>query len=120
MERHIAVPEYFLDMVAEKLPEDFKQMYAVEWLQKNGTRVPCDVLPHCSKGDLLEQEGLKDVSGIDCALPQRFVDNIMEKMNFNICPHFAMDCRSSSYKLIPLTIVGKAMLPVIEKVMFNK
>lgn len=121
MEKHIAVPLYFLEVLKEHLGKDsgFSRNYCLDYLIDHGTKVPVESLPHHSKGELMEDAGLKDVSGIDCALPQGLVDNIQEKLNFNIVPHFVMDCRGN-FKLLPITSIGRAIFPVIEKIIFNK
>jgi hypothetical protein len=114
------VPEYVLEKVVNVLGEEheFIKDYLIVWLLKNGTKVPVEVLPNHSKMDLVEEVGLKDVSGIDYALPQGVVDKVQKEMNFNIVPHFVMDCRGS-YKLLPITSIGRAILPVIEKVIWK-
>jgi hypothetical protein len=123
MDKHIAVPEYVLESIIKTFGEDHELIknYAIVWLLKNGTKVPVEVLPNITKRDLLEEVVGKDnTSEIDYALPQQLVDRVQEVIGFNIVPHFCMDCRTINFQLLPITSIGKAVLPIIKKIILGE
>lgn len=121
MDKYKMVSVKFLEGLAKRVVDnkltkaDHKILISI---LESGPNVPTELTPDVTKRDLVKELYPDGYSGIDFALPQNFVNTVQERMGFNICPHFVMDCRGI-FKLIPITSIGKAMLPVIYRVCFN-
>jgi len=71
--------------------------------------------PGITKDDLAQLAGLKTY---DPSLPQGWVDMVRNQLNFNVAPHFVYGYDDTKMgRPVPITSIGKAMLPVINHVM---
>ena len=71
--------------------------------------------PGITKDDLAQLAGLKTY---DPSLPQGWVDMVRNQLNFNVAPHFVYGYDDNKMgRPVPVTSIGKAMLPVINHVM---
>ena len=105
------VPERYLNYLAknEKTRDFAHQML-------NSTdRAPLEFCPDVTIHDLMPE----DSNGIEYDLPLRIVYDIQEKMNFDIRGHFVSDCRQG-FELLPVTTVGRAVLPIINKIIYKE
>jgi len=72
-------------------------------------------IPGITKDDLAQVAGLKVY---DPSLPQGWVDMVRNQLNFNVAPHFVYGYDDNKMgRPVPVTSIGKAMLPVINRVM---
>jgi hypothetical protein len=125
MDKYKMIPVYFLEKLVRSMEEQNPKTMTIQCailstkcLIKDGKDVPTELCPDVTRRDIVEELYPDGYSGIDFALPQNLVNTVQEKMGFNMCPHFVMDCRGN-YKLIPITSIGRTMLPIIYKVCLN-
>jgi hypothetical protein len=76
---------------------------------------PSEFCPGITKQDLVHELGLEN---IDYGLPQNMVDSVMESLGYNMVPDFVYQYGEVNGP-VPITTVGRAMLPVINKVVFG-
>lgn len=76
--------------------------------------LPTEFEPGVRKSDLVDALGLKVY---DYELPAGWVDEVRNKMDFNVVPHFVYGYDDNKFgRPVPITSIGKVMLRVINRV----
>lgn len=113
MQEYLLVSKSSLRVISEACKVLSAKELADIMLQSCRTAPP-DLCPDVTVGDLMPKE-----PGFDSALPLYLLETIKEEMDFDIRGHFVSDCRNG-FKLYPITAIGRAVLPIIKRVIYKK